>query len=78
MKLFDNRKNPSYHPQVRDIAVGEFFEWEEEIWLKVGSNKKLGGHCFCYNLTSNTMEPFIGTEVVDCILNNVNIFIEDN
>lgn len=78
MKLFDNRKNPSYHPQIRDIAVGEFFELEKEVWIKVNSSSILHEHHFCYNFTSNKMRPFIGTEVVDSILTNVNIFIEDN
>ena len=74
--LVDNRSPKDYHPQVKDLVVGEFFEFDEQIFLKTyeGSPKNF----VCYNFTKKEIAYFYGGEEVDCVLQNVTIIVENN
>lgn len=71
----DNRKTEDYTPQVRDLVVGEFFEYQGCLFMKIYEGSPT--HFKCFNFHSETTETFDGTEEVE-LIENITITIEKN
>lgn len=71
----DNRKGKDYKPQIRDLNIGEFFEYENELYMLVyeGSSTNFG----CFNFHTERTNYFNGTEEVE-LIENITITIENN
>ena len=71
----DNRKSENYKPQVRDLNVGEFFEYEECLFMKTYEGSPT--HFECFNFHYGRAQSFCGTEEVK-VLENITLTIENN
>lgn len=71
----DNRNSENYKPQVRDLNIGEFFEYEDCLFMKTYEGSPT--HFECFNFRHKKMQNFCGIEEVD-ILENITITIENN
>lgn len=70
----DNRKT-NYKPCVRDLVVGEFFEYDNSLYMKIYEGSPT--HFRCFNFHTETVDGFNGTEEVEVIA-NITVTIEDN
>lgn len=75
INVIDNRNSKDYKPQVRDLNIGEFFEYENELYVLVyeGSPTNFG----CFNFHTGFTKYFNGAEEVE-IIENITITIENN
>lgn len=69
----DNRKAKKYKPQVRDLNIGEFFEYEDSLFMKIYEGSPT--HFECFNFHTETAENFNGTEEVE-LIENITVTIE--
>lgn len=71
----DNRNFEDYKPQVRDLNIGEFFECQGCLYMKIYEGSPT--HFECFNFHTETAENFNGTEIVK-VIENITITIENN
>lgn len=71
----DNRNGKDYTPQVRDLNIGEFFECQGCLYMKIYEGSPT--HFKCFNFHTETAESFDGTEKVE-VVENITVTIEDN
>lgn len=71
----DNRKETDYKPQIGDLNIGEFFEYENELYVLVyeGSPTNFG----CFNFHTGRAKYFYGIEEVE-VVENITVTIENN
>ena len=74
IEIKDNRRKDckSY---VRDLVVGDFFEYDNSLFMKTFEGSPT--HFRCYNFHTQTIECFCGSEEVE-IIENITITIEKN
>jgi uncharacterized protein YqfB (UPF0267 family) len=71
----DNRNSKYYKPQVRDLITGEFFEYEDFLYMKIYEGSPT--HFKCFNFYTKAAENFDGSEEVE-IIKNITLTIENN
>ena len=71
----DNRKTEIYKPQVSDLNVGDFFEYEDELCVLVCYGSP--SHLVCFNFHTGRVKYFRGTEEVE-LIENITVTIENN
>ena len=71
----DNRKSEDYKPQVRDLNIGEFFEYEEYLFMKTYEGSPT--HFECFNFHRQITQSFCGAEEVE-LIENITLTIENN
>ena len=71
----DNRKTEDYKPQVRDLNIGEFFEYEDCLFMKTYEGSPT--HFECFNFYTRAAENFDGSEEVE-LIKNITLTIENN
>ena len=74
--IIDNRTEEDYRPQIRDLALGEFFEYDTHLYMKTYEGSPTNFECFDFNIKRTI--AFEGDEEVKKIINNVRIILEDN
>ena len=69
----DNRNAEYYKPQVKDLNIGEFFEYQGCLFMVIYEGSPT--HFECFNFHSETAESFSGLEEVK-VIENITITIE--
>ena len=75
VRIFDNRNAKDYKPQVRDLIIGEFFEYEGSLFMKIYEGSPT--HFKCFNFYTETAESFNGAEEVE-LIKNITLTIEND
>jgi hypothetical protein len=71
----DNRNGKDYKPQVRDLNIGEFFEYENELCVLVYEGSPT--NFVCFNFHTGRAKYFYGIEEVE-VVENITVTIENN
>lgn len=71
----DNRNFEDYKPQVRDLNVGEFFEYKDELCVFVCYGSP--SHFVCFNFHTGRVKYFGGSEEIK-VIENITVTIENN
>lgn len=74
-KIIDNRSHENYLPQVRDLSIGEFFEYDGNLFIKTYEGSP--NHFEAFDFTEERTVSFCGIEEVE-VLKNIKIVIENN
>ena len=75
INVIDNRKSKDYKPQIMDLNIGEFFEYDNQLYVLVyeGSSTNFG----CFNFHTGFTKYFCGIEEVE-VIKNITVTIENN
>jgi hypothetical protein len=74
--IIDNRTNEDYRPQIRDLSLGEFFEYDNHLFMKTYEGSPTSFECFDFAIKRTL--AFSGDEEVERVVEKVKIILEDN
>ena len=74
IQIKDNRRK-DYKSYVRDLVVGDFFEYDDSLFMKIYEGSPT--HFRCFNFYTQTVECFCGSEEVN-VIENITLTIENN
>lgn len=75
INVIDNRNFEDYKPQVKDLNIGEFFEYDNQLYVLVYEGSPT--NFVCFNFHTGRAKYFCGTEEVE-IVENITVTIENN